>query len=132
MREEKNKTIRFIISEKKLGQYSMNELYAGGHWSKRKREAEYWHRLTQLEMRSQGIKKRLLKNPVYIRFCFNTAMDVDNHGYLVKMIIDGMKGYLIQDDSKKYVKGYSVEFHSGKGILVEVSEFESENKAELQ
>ena len=112
----------FTIQEKNLGQYSLNKLYTGRHWSIRKREADYWHMLVQAELRNQGIPKKLFEVPVSITISYNTAMDIDNHGYISKMIVDGLKGYLIADDSRKYVRYLGQGFHAGNGIVVEVEE----------
>ena len=38
------------------------------------------------------------------------------------MIIDGLKGYLIVDDSKKYVVSLTQRFYSGDGITIEIEE----------
>jgi hypothetical protein len=38
------------------------------------------------------------------------------------MIIDGMKDYLLKDDSKKYVKEIRQKFWGEEGILVEIWE----------
>lgn len=123
MREETGKkTVRFQIPEKGLGKYSLNRLYSGRHWSIRQREAEYWHMLVQSELRRQKVPKKLLNPPVAITLYYNTAMDVDNHGYISKMIVDGMKGYLIEDDRRKYVQYLGQGFHDGDGIIVEVEE----------
>lgn len=36
---------------------------------------------------------------------YNSRLDIDNHGYLSKLIIDGLKGYLLEDDRPKIHTG---------------------------
>lgn len=110
--------IEFVIREPNLSRYGLNRLYAGLHWARRKEHADYWHSLVGWRLRELGAA--MAEGPVFVEFYFNTQMDADNHGYLVKLIIDGMKGVIIRDDSREYVAGYSVRFHDGKGILVRV------------
>lgn len=100
----------------------MNDIYAGKHWTKRKEDKEYWHWLTISELQKQGIKKKLFKNPVKIVMYWNDRLDIDNHAYMGKMIVDALKGYLIVDDTRKYFKGVAHEFWDGKEILVEIKE----------
>lgn len=99
----------------------MNAIYSGKHWTKRKASADYFHSLIQSEMRRQ-LPKHIHQKPVCITFYFNSKLDIDNHGYIVKCLIDGMKGYLIQDDTRKYVIGLVQRFHEGDKIIVEVNE----------
>ena len=116
------RTETFTIRQNKLGDYSLNKIYAGRHWKQRQKDAEYWHMLVYAEMMAQKIPKEKFDRPVKISFAFNTGMDIDNHGYLAKLITDGMKGYLIVDDTRKYVIGNEISFHDGDGIIVRVEE----------
>ena len=38
------------------------------------------------------------------------------------MIIDGFKGYIIKDDTRKYVQRIVQEFYDGEGVEVEIAE----------
>ena len=49
-------------------------------------------------------------------------LDLDNHGYLTKLIIDGLKGYLIHDDTKKYIQEIHHVYWIEKGVKIEISE----------
>lgn len=102
--------------------YGMNAYYAGKHWSQRKRDAEFWHLLVRSCMNGQEVRRTPFKRPVVISFWFNDRLDCSNHGVMIKMIEDGMKGRLIQDDSRKYVKGIECYFHDEDYIKVEVRE----------
>ena len=103
-------------------EYGFNKYYAGCHWSVRKRDADFWHMLTRTCMDRQGVRKRPFEKPVIIRFYFNDRLDCSNHAVMIKMIEDGMKGRLIQDDSRRYVKGIECYFHEDDTIRVEVRE----------
>ena len=102
--------------------YGMNAYYAGKHWSIRKRDADFWHMLVKSCLDGQEIRRTPFKRPVIITFWFNDRLDCSNHGVMIKMIEDGMKGRLIQDDSRKYVKGIECYFHDEDYIKVEVRE----------
>jgi hypothetical protein len=102
--------------------YGLNAYYAGKHWSKRKKDAEFWHALVRSELRKQGIKPRPFREAVIISFWWNDRLDIDNHAAMGKMIVDALKGVLLQDDTKKYVKGVGHLFHDEDYILVEVTE----------
>ena len=103
-------------------QYGMNAYYAGKPWQVRRQDAEFWHYLTRSEMNKQGVRKRPFENPVILTFYFNDRLDLSNHGMYIKLIEDGMKGRLIADDSRRYVKGIECYFHNEDYILVGIRE----------
>lgn len=100
--------------------YSLNAYWSGKHYAARNRDAREIHDLTLLCMKQAGIRKALLEYPVEVWFYWDDGLDVDNHGALGKMILDAMKGYILRDDKRKYVKAVHHEFRDGKEILVEV------------
>ena len=102
--------------------YGMNAIYAGKHWSKRREDAEFWHVYVHSELRKQGIKKRCFKNPVEIAFYWDDRLDLTNEAYAAKLIEDALKGYIIEDDSKKYVKAIHHFIHDKKCITVKIKE----------
>lgn len=112
----------FTIPLEVNSRLGLNSLYAGVHWSKRQRQAEEIHALTWQALREGEIPKEPFTEPVQIRLGYNSRLDIDNHGYLTKLIIDGLKGWVIEDDSKKYVQRITQEFWKGKGVRVEVEE----------
>lgn len=114
--------IRFIIDLKVNAQYGLNKVYAGVHWSKRNKQAEEIHELVYYSMMQQNVPPVFYKKPVIIQLSYNSNLDCDNHGYLTKLIVDGMKDYILKDDSKKYVKEIRQKFWGGDGILVEIWE----------
>lgn len=102
--------------------FGLNAIYAGKHWSRRREDSRYWHELVAMELSRQEIRCSIYKRPVCISFYWDDRMDCSNHAYLGKMIEDALKGRLIQDDSRKYVKGICHWFHDKHYILVEITE----------
>ena len=85
-----------------------------------KKDSEFWHYLVLSELRRQGIVRRLFKKPVKITFWWNDRLDIDNHAYMGKMIADALKGYLMEDDSKRYYVEAAHKFHDEDYIKVEL------------
>lgn len=103
--------------------YSLNAIYAGKHWSHRREDAEYWHLLTMSALLKAKVPRKLFGKPVCISFAWNDRLDCSNHAYIAKMIEDALKGWLIADDSRRYVKGFcSFMDDNAGGIIVEVRE----------
>ena len=103
--------------------FSDNAYYAGKHWAVRKKDADYWHNMVRACMDRQGVRKRPFEKPVEILLFWNDRLDVDNHSIMGKMIVDAMKGRLLQNDSKKWVRSVTHTFHDrGDYIWVEVKE----------
>lgn len=100
--------------------YSLNAYWSGKTPYARSRDAREIHDLTAVCMRKSGIHRYLLDHPVEVRFLWDDGLDADNHAALGKMILDAMKGYILPDDNRKWVKGVHHEFWDGKEILVEV------------
>lgn len=103
-------------------EYSLNAYYAGKHWSKRKQDADYWHLLTISAMNKQEIRRRPFDKPVEISILWNDSLDIDNHAVMGKMIVDALKGRLINDDNRRWLKGVCHYFHDEDYILVQIRE----------
>lgn len=86
------------------------------------KDAEYWHLLTREAVYRSNKHPQVFVKPVEIIAYFNDNLDCSNHASELKMIEDGMKGILIVDDSKNYVKGISMYFHDENYIKVVVKE----------
>lgn len=114
--------IEFTIPIKIDNKLSLNSIYKCCHWSNRKILAENIHELVQLNLLKQKIPRRKFNNPVQISFSWNSKLDLDNHGYIAKLIIDGLKDYLIYNDSKKYVVKISHEYWDKPGIKINIKE----------
>lgn len=102
--------------------YSLNAYYSGKHHSERTKDAEYWHALTLEAMRRKTVigKAEISPEPVAIQFLFNDNLDCSNHAAIAKMIEDAMKGVIIKDDNRKWVKLVSMGFHDKPYIQVTV------------
>lgn len=103
-------------------EYGLNAYYAGKHWSVRKRDAEFWHWLVRQNMDGQEVRRVPFKRPVAIIFHWNDRLDIDNHAAMGKMIVDAMKGRVIEDDNRHWVKGVCHYFHDEDCIAVEIRE----------
>ena len=102
-------------------QYGLNAYYAGKHWAQRKKDAEYWHIITRAAIRREMHSPVMFTEPVVIEGYFNDNLDCTNHAAEMKMIEDGMKGLLISDDSRRYVRGVAMYFHDEPYILIRVT-----------
>lgn len=114
---ERSVMIQFIIPFKVTYKYSLNRLYSGIHWATRKKQADEMHELVSLILKAQKIDK-IIDEPIELELYFNSRLDCSNHGYLTKMIEDALKGTIIKDDTKKFVRGIYQSFWDGEGIKV--------------
>jgi Holliday junction resolvase RusA-like endonuclease len=104
------------------GRFGLNAYYAGKHWAARKKDAEELHQICRLSMKKAGIKPTIYKRPVKIMFLWDDGLDIDNHAVMGKAFVDAMKGYVLKDDSRRYVVGVAHEFWDGEAIRVIVEE----------
>lgn len=104
-------------------QYGLNSIYAGKHWAQRKADKDYWYALVRHTLREHKIPPIMFDAPAEIAFSWDDRLDCTNHAYMGKMIEDAMRGYILKDDRRKYVKRISHEFHNGGYIDVEVREY---------
>jgi len=99
---------------------SANEVYAGQHWSKRKKQADLFHQ-SLLEFRN---KYEIDDFPVTIQFIFyfkGSLLDVDNCFYMAKLFIDSLRGIkLLPDDTPKYINEVSITVVKDKKDEVEI------------
>lgn len=109
-------------------QYGMNAIYAGKHWSLRRQDAQAWHAMTISAINAAHIRKRPFDKPVVITFLWNDRLDLSNHAYMAKMIEDALKGRLINDDTRRWVRGIEHYFHDAPYIGVIVQEIGGENE----
>lgn len=104
--------------------FGLNAYYAGKHWAQRKDDARDLHMLTEFSMKRAHIRKQLVNYPVSVRFLWDDGLDLDNHAVLGKAIVDAMKGHILPDDNRRWVKKVSHEFWDGGEIAVEVSKYD--------
>jgi len=92
---------------------SWNTLYSGQHWSHRAAEAQRVHTMVKYARRSVAGSEQvyaLRDNPTFpssvditiTAYFKNRPLDADN--IASKFYIDGLKGWLIKDDSPEYVR----------------------------
>lgn len=103
-------------------EFGLNAIYAGKHWAKRREDAQYWHIIVNAALRKQEVPKAIYKRRVRITMLWNDRLDIDNHAYMGKMIVDSLKGYLIKDDTRRYLKSIKHDFHDKDYILVRIEE----------
>lgn len=107
-----------------IGQYSTNKYYEGKHHAVRSRDKDFWHWLVAAELIKAGIPKQPYEGPVELSFSFDDRLDCSNHSIIAKIIEDALKGWVIQDDSRRYVKRIIYEFNDQKKMVVEVRPYE--------
>jgi Holliday junction resolvase RusA-like endonuclease len=65
--------------------------------------------------------------PVSILIRYDSQLDIDNHGFVSKAIIDALKDAVLGgEDNKNHVVRLTQEFYSGKGIEVTVEPIEGD------
>ena len=106
--------------EEKKGKAEWNKRFSLNAYRDRARDARYIHMLVREALKRHKVKQSVFIVPVVIRFRWDDRLDIDNHAALGKMITDAMKGYLLQDDSPRWVKRVTHEFWDGGQIGVEV------------
>lgn len=102
--------------------FGLNAYYAGKHWAARKKDAEELHALARRAMDRAKVPWERFPGPAEVLFFWDDGLDADNHAVLGKAILDAMKGRILQDDSRRWVRRVSHEFWDGEEILVEVKE----------
>lgn len=108
-------------------EYGMNSIYAGKHWAKRQKDKQFWHALIQAKMQAAGIEKKPFDKPVSISFWWDDRLDLDNTAYMRKMIIDALKGWIIYDDTKRYVRELHDYCHNEGFIKIRVEGLNEEH-----
>lgn len=103
-------------------QFGLNAIYAGKHWRRRNSDKEFWHIMVKAAMARAEVPRKPFEKPVRVTMWWNDGLDIDNHAYMGKMIVDSMTGWLLQNDNRRYVKAVTHEFHDKDYILVEIAE----------
>lgn len=110
--------------------YGLNAYWAGKHWAERKRDAEYWHWLTRAELHGMPGEIPHFTRPVMVTYWHNDRLDIDNHAAIGKMILDALKGTVVDDDDRAHVRRVTHDFWDGDGIRVRVEEIRQDNEEE--
>lgn len=102
--------------------FGLNAYYAGKHYQVRKKDAQELHAITAAAMNRAKVRHKLVTGPVEVRFYWDDRLDCDNHAVIGKAVVDAMKGWVLPDDNRRWVKKISHEFWDGGEILVEVKQ----------
>lgn len=91
-------TVRFTLELEPNSKWGMNSIYAGKHWSERKKQAQEVHLLVRAAIRKQNRSAHIFREPVSVSIWYN---------------------------SRRYVMSLYQGFYGGdrKMIIVEVSEY---------
>lgn len=95
---------------------SWNKFYSGIHFGQRKQFADNWHEIVWLYAKQQKAPKitnqgRGLHIEIACYFPnYRKTLDADN--ICAKLVIDGLKGVVIEDDSWKHVKRVTTSTHT--------------------
>lgn len=96
---------------------SLNEIYAGVHFRKRKMYADKWHLLFLAAFRKAKLPKPL-PTPITLNltsFCKGVVRDTDNGILGIKFLGDSLKKYgYIKDDSPLYIPIVILQSKKGK------------------
>jgi hypothetical protein len=108
--------LKFPIPQKISG----NSIYAGMHWSKRKKLADLYHTYMM------PYRKNIVKDyPVDISYIFtfkSKPLDTSNCFLMLKFLEDGMvKNGIITNDSPEYVQSTTVYSQKGERDEVEIT-----------
>lgn len=108
----------FRIPLKLNYEYSMNQLSDKYDKHGKKKSIED---LTFATMWAQGLPREPLDTPAKITIEYNDRLDIDNHGFVAKSIVDGIRKYgLLKDDNKKHLQGLYQEFGESDGVQVTI------------
>lgn len=107
--------------------FGLNAYYAGKPWPARKRDADELHFMALAAMQKAKLPKKLLDHPVKVKFYWDDGLDVDNHAVIGKCVVDAMKGYILHDDRRKWLRGVSHEMWGGGCIRVEILEVQDDH-----
>lgn len=99
---------------------STNRIYAGIHWTKRKKLADLYH-MSLLPYR----KHKIQDYPVNINYIFtfkSKPLDTTNCTFMAKMLEDGLVANgIIEDDDIKHVTFTGIYSQEGTHDLVEIT-----------
>ena len=116
--------IEFVVDINIKCSLSANRIYSGIHYSIRQSHIDLIHGLTIQAMKEYGIEKKPLNYPVKCTYWFDDRLDLSNNSYVMKMIEDAMKGWIIKDDSRNYIKQITMKWWNGGGVKVRVEKNE--------
>lgn len=102
--------------------FGLNAYWAGKHHQQRRRDADELHEMMIAALYIAHIRKKPVTYPVDVTFMWDDMLDVDNHAAMGKCFLDAMRGFVILDDSKRYVRSVKHQVWEGGRIRVIVEE----------
>lgn len=108
--------------------FGLNAYWSGKHYRQRAKDAQDIHSLTILALKKARIKKEPFTGPVKLTFLWADGMDIDNHAALGKMILDALKGWVVKDDSPRWVKEVTHKYWGGDYIRVIVEVYSESDR----
>lgn len=101
--------------------FGLNAYYSQTLWQKRKIDADFIHKIIKNKVKKHWESKGYIGKPVEISMYWDDRMDIDNHVMIGKMIVDALRGTVIEDDNRKNVKSIHHEFWDKDCIGIIVS-----------
>lgn len=129
-RDAMKETIRIPYPDTAAGKklwakrYGTNAYWAGKHHAVRTEDAKYWHALTLSALNRAHIRKHPFDRPVVISFLWNDNLDIDNHSIMGKMIVDALRGRVINNDNRRWLRGVEHYWHDAPYIEIIVREID--------
>lgn len=108
--------IRFKINAKAVG---WNE-YMRMHHFARYEIVNEWKLLVRMALRKNSIPRKLLKHPVSIQITAVQQKPYDPDNICDKLVIDGLKGEILKDDSYKHVQSVCTVSEKGPWAYVDI------------
>lgn len=105
-------------------EFGLNRYWAGAHWSVRKRNADAMHDTVAVVLTNAHIKRNTFGKPVKITFWHNDRLDIDNHAVIEKLIVDSIRGWLLDNDDKRFYREKVSRFHGEDYIRVRIEVFD--------
>lgn len=101
-------------------EYGLNRYWAGVHWSVRKKNADAMHDTVAAVLSSAKIKRETFAKPVKVTFWHDDRLDIDNHAVIEKLIVDSLRGWLLENDDKRFYRKKVSCFHTEDYIRVRI------------
>ncbi len=102
-----------------LPKHSLNEIYAGIHWNKRKKQKDMYSLLIKSQFK--GVLTKNKRYSVCYEFVFKkNALDVSNTVYMLKMIED----VIFEDDTWKIIPELNIKSYKGDEdkVIIKIKE----------
>ena len=107
---------------------SLNAYYQSRHWAVRNKLKNEWKEKFGWLLKEAGVQ---WMDAFCVSVKFNSRLDTENVIGGLKILVDTMKGVYIEDDTKKYYKGVSIEPDETldkNTYVITISEWQQEEK----